>query len=173
MTPNGNRYPRRLFQSKFPKASGRTATSPKSTEQRRFPHSRPFSDAVLNPGGVRIGTAEIYRVVEAMHEVVEALAIGQEWEDDTRVVLFVVLREGESLTSNLRATIRKNVRQQASPRHMPAVIAQVPDVPRTLSGKIAELAARETVHGREITNISALGQPGVLAAFRDHPSLQP
>ena len=129
------------------------------------------SDAVLNPGGVRIGTAEIYRVVEALDEVVEALAIGQEWDDDTRVVLFVVLREGTTLTSELRATIRNNIRQQASPRHTPAVIAQVPDVPRTLSGKIAELAVRETVDGREATNLSALANPESLAAFRNHPDL--
>ena len=129
------------------------------------------SDAVLNPGGVRIGTAEIYRVVEALDEVVEALAIGQEWDNDTRVVLFVVLREGTSLTAKLRATIRNNIRRQASPRHTPAVIAQVPDVPRTLSGKIAELAVRETVHGREATNLSALANPESLDAFRNHPEL--
>ena len=129
------------------------------------------SDAVLNPGGVRIGTAEIYRVVEALDEVVEALAIGQEWEDDTRIVLFVVLREGQSLTAELRTTIRNNIRHQASPRHMPAIVAQVPDIPRTLSGKIAELAARETVHGREVKNLSALANPESLAAFQNHPDL--
>ena len=129
------------------------------------------SDAVLNPGGVRIGTAEIYRVVEALDEVVEALAIGQEWDGDTRVVLFVVLREGTSLTAKLRATIRNNIRRQASPRHTPAVIVQMPDVPRTLSGKIAELAVRETVHGREATNLSALANPESLDAFRNHPEL--
>ena len=129
------------------------------------------SDAVLNPGGVRIGTAEIYRVVEALDEVVEALAIGQEWDGDTRVVLFVVLREGTSLTAKLRATIRNNIRRQASPRHTPAVIVQVPDVPRTLSGKIAELAVRETVHGRKATNLSALANPESLDAFRNHPEL--
>ena len=129
------------------------------------------SDAVLNPGGVRIGTAEIYRVVEALDEVVEALAIGQEWDGDTRVVLFVVLREGTSLTAELRATIRNNIRVQASPRHTPAVIVEVPDVPRTLSGKIAELAVRETVHDRAITNLSALANPESLDAFRNHPEL--
>ncbi len=168
--PDDARY-REAYFERFPKAWAHGDFAEVTEHGGIVIHGR--SDAVLNPGGVRIGTAEIYRVVEAMHEVVEALAIGQDWEDDTRVVLFVVLREGESLTNSLRATIRKNVREQASPRHMPAVIAQVPDVPRTLSGKIAELAVRETVHGREITNVSALANPESLAAFLDHPSLQP
>ena len=130
------------------------------------------SDAVLNPGGVRIGTAEIYRQVETVDEVVDSLVIGQEWEGDTRIVLFVVLREGVELGNRLRGRIRRRIREHASPRHVPAVIAAVPDVPRTLSGKIAELAVRDVVHGRDVGNASALANPEVLAAFRDRAELR-
>ena len=129
------------------------------------------SDAVLNPGGVRIGTAEIYRQVETIDEVVDSLAIGQEWDDDTRIVLFVVMREGIDLDDGIRDRIRRRIRQHASPRHVPAVIAEVPDVPRTLSGKIAELAVREVVHGREVHNTTALANPDVLEAFRNNGEL--
>ncbi|MDE0178103.1 MAG: acetoacetate--CoA ligase, partial [Gammaproteobacteria bacterium] len=129
------------------------------------------SDAVLNPGGVRIGTAEIYRQVEAINEVVDCLAIGQEWEDDTRIVLFVVMRDGIDLDDAIRDTIKHRIRQHASPRHVPAVIAAVADVPRTLSGKIAELAVREVVHGREVGNSTALANPEVLDAFRNRAEL--
>ena len=130
------------------------------------------SDAVLNPGGVRIGTAEIYRVVATFDEVIDSLAIGQDWEGDTRVVLFVVLRDGVALTDDLKARIRRAIRERASPRHIPAVVASVPDVPRTMSGKIAEIAVRETVHGGEVRNTTALANPESLAAFRDHPALR-
>ena len=129
------------------------------------------SDAVLNPGGVRIGTAEIYRQVETIYEVVDAVAIGQAWDDDTRVVLFVVVRDGVDLDDALRDRIKRRIREHASPRHVPAVIAAVPDVPRTLSGKIAELAVREVVHGREVTNTTALANPEVLEAFRNRAEL--
>ncbi len=129
------------------------------------------SDAVLNPGGVRIGTAEIYRQVETVDEVVDAVAIGQEWDDDTRVVLFVVTRDGVDLDDALRGRIRRRIREHASPRHVPAVIAAVPDVPRTLSGKIAELAVRDVVHGREVTNTTALANPAVLESFRNRAEL--
>ena len=129
------------------------------------------SDAVLNPGGVRIGTAEIYRQVETIEEVVDSLAIGQDWEDDTRIVLFVVMRDGIELDDGIRQNIKRRIRQHASPRHVPAVIAAVPDVPRTLSGKIAELAVREVVHGREVSNKTALANPEVLDAFRDRAEL--
>ena len=129
------------------------------------------SDAVLNPGGVRIGTAEIYRQVEAIDEIVDCLAIGQEWEDDTRIVLFVVMRDGIELDDAIRDTIKHRIRQHASPRHVPAVIAAVADVPRTLSGKIAELAVRDVVHGREVGNSTALANPEVLDAFRDRAEL--
>ena len=125
------------------------------------------SDATLNPGGVRIGTAEIYRQVEAIEEVVDSVAIDQEWEGDTRIVLFVVLRTGAALNDDLRQRIRRRIREHASPRHVPAVIAAVPDVPRTLSGKVTELAVREVVHGREVKNTTALANPKALTAFRD------
>jgi acetoacetyl-CoA synthetase len=130
------------------------------------------SDAVLNPGGVRIGTAEIYRQVETIDEVLDAVAIGQDWRDDTRIVLFVVLREGASLDAALRDRIRRRIREHASPRHVPAVVAAVPDIPRTLSGKTAELAVRDAVHGREIGNATALANPEALAAFADHEELR-
>ena len=129
------------------------------------------SDAVLNPGGVRIGTAEIYRPVELVDEVVEALAVGQEWQKDMRVVLFVRLREGLELGDELRERIRRELRRQASPKHVPAVILQVPDIPRTKSGKIVELAVREVIHGRQVRNLDALANPEALAHFRDREEL--
>ena len=125
------------------------------------------SDAVLNPGGVRIGTAEIYRQVERLDQVVESIAIGQEWQDDVRVVLFVVLREGQVLSDDLTHSIRSTIRQHATPRHVPAKIIQVSEIPRTLSGKIVELAVREVVHGRPVNNSDALANPEALANFKD------
>jgi acetoacetyl-CoA synthetase len=130
------------------------------------------SDAVLNPGGVRIGTAEIYRQVELCEEVVEGLAVGQEWEGDVRIVLFVRLREGLSLDEGLRQRIRDRVRAGVTPRHVPARIVQVADLPRTRSGKITELAVREVVHGRPVRNLEALANPEALELFRDLPDLQ-
>ncbi len=130
------------------------------------------SDATLNPGGVRIGTAEIYRQVEQIGEVLESLVIGQEWDNDVRVVLFVRLREGVDLTDELRGAIRKLIRANASPRHVPAVIAQVADIPRTRSGKIVELAVREVVHGRPIKNREALANPDALELFKNRPELE-
>lgn len=123
------------------------------------------SDATLNASGVRIGTAEIYRVVEQLDEVLEALAIGQEWDGDTRIVLFIKLAEGADLTDELQRTIRGELRRRCSPRHVPGLIAAVPDIPRTRSGKITELAVTEVVHGREIKNSEALANPEVLAFF--------
>ena len=114
---------------------------------------------------MRIGTAEIYRPVERMDEVVEALVIGQEWDGDTRVVLFVRLRDGLVLDDALRAKLRDEVRRNASPRHVPARVVQVPDIPRTRSGKIVELAVRELVHGRPVKNREALANPEALAHF--------
>ncbi|MDB3900800.1 acetoacetate--CoA ligase [Luminiphilus sp.] len=125
------------------------------------------SDAVLNPGGVRIGTAEIYRQVERLDQVVESIAIGQEWQDDVRVVLFVVLREDQALSDDLTHSIRSTIRQHATPRHVPAKIIQVSEIPRTLSGKIVELAVREVVHGRPVNNTDALANPEALANFKD------
>ncbi len=130
------------------------------------------SDAVLNPGGVRIGTAEIYRPVERLDEVQEALVIGQQWEGDVRIVLFVRLRDGTPLDDGLRERIRREVRTQASPRHVPARIVEVDDIPRTRSGKIVELAVREIVHGREVSHREALANPEALDQFRDRPELR-
>ena len=130
------------------------------------------SDAVLNPGGVRIGTAEIYRQVEKVGEVLESVAIGQDWHDDVRVVLFVRLRDGLQLDEALSLRIRQVIRQYATPRHVPAVIVQVSDIPRTLSGKLVELAIRDVVHGRPVKNTDALANPEALQQFRDRPELR-
>jgi acetoacetyl-CoA synthetase len=129
------------------------------------------SDAVLNPGGVRIGTAEIYRQVETIDEVVESIVVGQEWEGDVRVVLFVKLKEGVQLDDALAARIRKRIRDNTTPRHVPAKILQVPDIPRTRSGKIVELAVRDVVHGRPVKNVEALANPEALEHFRNRPEL--
>ncbi len=129
------------------------------------------SDAVLNPGGVRIGTAEIYAVVEHFDEVEEALCVGQRWDDDVRVVLFVRMREGAELDDALRDRIRAAVRAQASPRHVPAKILAVPDIPRTRSGKIVELAVRSVIHGEPVRNTSALANPEALDHFRRRTEL--
>jgi len=125
------------------------------------------SDAVLNPGGVRIGTAEIYRQVEKLDEVLESIAIGQEWDDDVRIVLFVVMREGIELDDEMKARIRSLIRQNTTPRHVPAKIVAVDDIPRTISGKIVELAVRNVVHGKPVKNTDALANPAALANFRD------
>ena len=125
------------------------------------------SDAVLNPGGVRIGTAEIYRQVEKLDEVMESIAIGQDWEDDVRVVLFVVMREGAILDDEIKNMIRKVIRENTTPRHVPAKIIAVSEIPRTISGKIVELAVRNVVHGKAVKNTDALANPGALDNFRD------
>jgi acetoacetyl-CoA synthetase len=124
------------------------------------------SDATLNPGGVRIGTAEIYRQVEQLPEIVESLVVGQEWDDDVRIVLFVRLRPESRLDEGLEERIRTQVRQHASPHHVPKKIVQVADIPRTISGKITELAVREVIHGRPVRNADALANPGALELFR-------
>jgi acetoacetyl-CoA synthetase len=129
------------------------------------------SDATLNPGGVRIGTAEIYRVVESIDAVLEAICVGQPWEGDTRVVLFVRLAEGVELDDALRQRIATKLRSELTPRHVPAKMMSVPDIPRTKSGKIVELAVRDTVAGREVRNLSALANPEALAHFRDRLEL--
>ncbi|HYF40167.1 MAG TPA: acetoacetate--CoA ligase, partial [Gemmatimonadales bacterium] len=130
------------------------------------------SDATLNPGGVRIGTAEIYRQVEQLPEVVESLVVGQEWEADTRVVLFVRLRDGIALTDDLVARIRQRIRDYASPHHVPRKVIQVVDIPRTISGKITELAVRDLIHGRPVANVDALANPAALDQFRNLPELR-
>ena len=130
------------------------------------------SDAVLNPGGVRIGTAEIYRRVEQLEEIVESLVIGQEWDGDVRVVLFVILRGGAGLDDALESKIRAHIRATATRRHVPARIVRVTDIPRTRSGKITELAVRDIVHGRAVTNREALANPEALEQFANRPELQ-
>ena len=130
------------------------------------------SDATLNPGGVRIGTAEIYNQVEQMVEVEEALCIGQQWEHDTRVVLFVRLAAGVTLDEALEKSIRYKIRTGASPRHVPSIIVAVSDIPRTKSGKITELAVRDIVHGRSVKNQEALANPEALKLFENVPELQ-
>jgi acetoacetyl-CoA synthetase len=129
------------------------------------------SDAVLNPGGVRIGTAEIYRQVEQLPEVLESLAIGQQWEGDVRVVLFVRLRDGVALDDALVKRIRDTIRRNTTPRHVPAKVVAVPDLPRTISGKLVELAVRNVVHGKAVLNRDALANPAALDLFRDLPEL--
>jgi acetoacetyl-CoA synthetase len=130
------------------------------------------SDAVLNPGGVRIGTAEIYRIVEQFPEVAESIVVGQDWGEDTRVVLFVRLQPGAILDAGLERRLRDEIRTRASPRHVPAKILTVADIPRTMNGKIVELAVREAIHGRPIGNRDALANPQALEYFVDRPELK-
>ncbi|NSL56843.1 acetoacetate--CoA ligase [Uliginosibacterium aquaticum] len=130
------------------------------------------SDATLNPGGVRIGTAEIYRQVERLPEVLESLVIGQDWDHDVRTVLFVRLREGLTLGGKLEALIRQTIRENLSPRHVPGRIVQVTDIPRTRSGKLVELAVRAVVHGQPVRNIEALANPEALEFFRNRSELK-
>jgi acetoacetyl-CoA synthetase len=129
------------------------------------------SDAVLKPGGVRIGTAEIYAAVEGLEEILESIAIGQNWYQDVRVVLFVRLKEGVTLDEPLKQKIRETIRKNATQRHVPSKIIAVPDIPRTLSGKITEIAVRDVVHGRAVKNTDALANPSALEYFRDLPEL--
>ena len=130
------------------------------------------SDATLNPGGVRIGTAEIYRQVEKLPEIQESIVIGQEWDHDVRVVLFVVLRPGTVLDDALTDRIKKQIRNNCTPRHVPAKIIAVDDIPRTKSGKITELAVRDVVHGRKVKNQEALANPEALDLYADLETLQ-
>ena len=125
------------------------------------------SDATLNPGGVRIGTAEIYRQVEQIEQVIEGLVVGQLWKGDTRIVLFVRLNENSNLTEELMDQIKTKIRTGASPRHVPAKIISVKDIPRTKSGKIAELAVRDLIHNKPINNITALANPECLEEYKN------
>jgi acetoacetyl-CoA synthetase len=133
------------------------------------------SDATLNPSGVRIGTAEIYRQVEQLPEIVESIVVGQdvvtEFGTDVRIVLFVRLREGLALDDALRERVRKQIRDNASPHHVPKKILQVADIPRTISGKITELAVRDVIHGRTVKNADALANPEALELYRNLPEL--
>ncbi len=134
------------------------------------------SDATLNPGGVRIGTAEIYRQVEQLPEILEALVIGQDWppgrNDDVRVVLFVKLQEGLTLDAALTERIKRQIRDNTTPRHVPAKVVQVQDIPRTKSGKIVELAVRNVVHDQPVKNVEALANPEALEFFRGRRELR-
>jgi acetoacetyl-CoA synthetase len=129
------------------------------------------SDAVLNPGGIRIGTAEIYRQVEQIDEILESIAVGQDWDGDVRVILFVKLRPSVTLNEELVTRVKKIIRQNASPRHVPAKIIQVEDIPRTRSGKIVELAVREVIHNRPVKNQEALANPEALELYKNLPDL--
>lgn len=130
------------------------------------------SDTTLNPGGVRIGTAEIYRQVEALPEITESIVVGQEWQDDTRVVLFVVMQAGHVLDDALRQKICQTIRQNTTPRHVPAKIIAVAAIPKTISGKIVELAVRDVIHGKTVANTDALANPEALQLYQDLPELQ-
>lgn len=166
---DGSRYHDAYF-SQFPGVWAQGDYAEQTASGGMVIHGR--SDAVLNPGGVRIGTAEIYRQVEKVEEVLESVAIGQDWHGDVRVVLFVRLREGLALDDGLRQRIRQVIRQYTTPRHVPAVIAQVSDIPRTISGKQVELAIRNVVHGQPVKNTDALANPEALEQFRDRPELR-
>ncbi len=125
------------------------------------------SDATLNPGGVRIGTSEIYRQVERLDEVIESIAVGQDWDNDVRVVLFVILKDNLKLDDQLIAKIKTTIRANTTPRHVPAKLIQVTDIPKTLSGKIVEIAVRNVIHNRPVNNTDALANPEALEQFRD------
>jgi len=130
------------------------------------------ADAVLNPGGIRIGTAEIYAQVQKIYEVLESVAVGQKWDNDERVVLFVTLREGYELTEDLILRIKKVIRENATPRHVPAKVIAVPGIPKTKNGKITEIAVKYIIDGREVKNKDALEDASVLEYFKDIPELQ-
>jgi acetoacetyl-CoA synthetase len=167
--PDGSRY-RAAYFERFPNVWCHGDFAEWTVHGGMIIHGR--SDATLNPGGVRIGTGEIYRQVEQIPEVVEALAIGQDWQGDIRIVLFVRLREGAALDDALVGRIRERVRTGASPRHVPARVVPVADIPRTKSGKIVELAVRDVVHGRPVKNREALANPEALDLFRDLAALR-
>ena len=130
------------------------------------------ADAVLNPGGVRIGTAEIYRQVEKVDCVLESIAVSQDWDDDVRIVLFVKLREQVELDDRLEHEIRQTIRRNTTPRHVPEKILAVRDIPKTISGKIVELAVRDVIHGLPVRNIEALANPEALSLFKNRTELK-
>jgi acetoacetyl-CoA synthetase len=167
--PDGVRY-RAAYFERFPGVWAHGDFAELTADGGMVIHGR--SDSVLNPGGVRIGTAEIYRQVEKLDEVLESIAIGQNWDDDVRVVLFVQLKDGIDLNDELVDRIRKTIRDNTTPRHVPAKLIAVPEIPRTKSGKIVELAVRSVVHGEEVKNAEALANPEALQYFRDLPELE-
>ncbi|MDB6142375.1 MAG: Acetoacetyl-CoA synthetase [Pseudomonas sp.] len=166
--PEQERYKAAYF-SQFPGVWAQGDYAEETAHGSLIIHGR--SDSVLNPGGVRIGTAEIYRQVEKVGQVLESVVIGQEWKDDVRVVLFVRLHHGVELTKELEQQIRDVIRDNTTPRHIPAKIIAVTDIPRTISGKIVELAVRNVVHGRPVKNTDALANPEALEQFRDREEL--
>jgi len=165
---DGSRY-RRAYFARFPGVWAHGDHAERTPSGGFRIHGR--SDAVLNPGGVRIGTAELYRAVEAVAEVSECLAVGQRWQGDERIVLFVVLAAGAVLDDALAGRIRATVRRTLTPRHVPAKVLQVPDLPRTRSGKLSELAVRAAIHGEAAGNREALANPEALGHFRDRAEL--
>jgi acetoacetyl-CoA synthetase len=167
--PDGKKY-RAAYFERFPNVWHHGDYATLTEHDGLVIHGR--SDAVLNPGGVRIGTAEIYAVVENMEEIAEALAVGQDWRGDVRVVLFVRLKPDAVLDEPLRKKIRDAIRAGTTPRHVPAKIIAVPDIPRTLSGKITELAVRNVIHGQPVKNMDALANPQALDHFRDLAELE-
>ncbi len=130
------------------------------------------SDATLNPGGVRIGTAEIYRQVENIPEMLDSLVVGQDWDNDVRVILFVKLKEGVELSDELQKRIKDAIRTNTTPRHVPAKIIAIADIPYTISGKKVELAVRKVIHDQEVKNRDALANPDALDLYRNLPELQ-
>jgi acetoacetyl-CoA synthetase len=166
--PDGSRYRKSYFE-RFPGVWNHGDYAELTEHGGVIIHGR--SDAVLNPGGVRIGTAEIYRQVEQIDEVLEAVCVGQDWGGDVRVVLFVRLREGVGLDEGLREKIRRRIKENCTPRHVPAKIVAVADIPRTLSGKITELAVRDVIHGRPVKNTEALANPQALDLYKNVPEL--
>ncbi len=167
--PDGERY-RKSYFDRFPNVWCHGDYAEITAHDGVIIHGR--SDAVLNPGGVRIGTAEIYRQVEQVDEVLESICVGQEWNGDVRVVLFVRLRPGVTLDDALNDRIRSRIRSNCTPRHVPARILQVADIPRTLSGKITEIAVRDVIHGRAVKNTEALANPDALDLYRDLAELR-
>jgi acetoacetyl-CoA synthetase len=167
--PDGSKY-RAAYFEKFPNVWRHGDWSEITEHGGMIIYGR--SDAVLNPGGVRIGTAEIYRQVEQLDEVLESLVIGQDWEGDVRVVLFLKLKENCQLNEALVRKVKNKIRDNTTPRHVPAKVLQVADIPRTKSGKIVELAVREAVHGRPVKNVEALANPEALEHFRGRPELR-
>jgi acetoacetyl-CoA synthetase len=167
--PDGKKYHQAYF-SKYPNVWHHGDFVELTSHGGLIIHGR--SDAVLNPGGVRIGTAEIYRQVEQIPEVMESIAVGQNWQSDVRVILFVRLRDGLFLTDEITQQIKTQIRSHTTPRHVPAKIIQIPDIPRTKSGKIAELAVRQVIHGESVQNLDALANPEALQYYKNIVALQ-
>lgn len=167
--PDGSKYQNAYF-AKFENTWAQGDFAERTSRDTLIIYGR--SDATLNPGGVRIGTAEIYHQVEKFPQIIDSLVIGQDWEEDTRIVLFVVLQKNYLLTEDLKNTLKNTIREYCSPRHVPKKIIQVPDIPKTLSGKTVELAVRDIIHHRPIKNLSAIANPESLECFKDLKELQ-